>query len=457
MSDTVQTNSPSLQSPGDVDIQELFLVTAKGNYINLDSYLMEFNIYEDLFSNTLSGDIAISDSRNLIKELPIMGDEFIVIKFKTPDYPSELSISKTFRVVSITDRKTFPSIYILKFVSIETIIDSLSPIYKSFDGTISDVVDNIFNEFLRTNRTYVRQGNNALASNEKTSLIILNETSNKVKFVSPGWGPIKCINWLCSKAMPNDGKACNFLFWETNKFFYFGSIEKIFQLGQTNDALTIGRYSYSPPGVFKTTDVNRKMFVIEDLEILNSSDALESYNLGHYASRVLSLDLINKSYDEIEYDHVKEYKNYTHVSGKEAVPLYSQPFRNPLKRTIVQTRHPELFTGVKENANEKFPYIFGNRNSNLFELNNFRMKITIPGRTDISVGSLIDIIFPDVSPRDETDSVAHIDKMYSGKYIITGLRHKINPVRHYMILEIVKDGLQRDITKPSPTIFSDVL
>ena len=82
MSDSVQTNSPSLQSPGDVDIQELFLVTAKGNYINLDSYLIEFNIYEDLFSNTLSGDIAISDSRNLIKELPIMGDEFIVIKLK---------------------------------------------------------------------------------------------------------------------------------------------------------------------------------------------------------------------------------------------------------------------------------------------------------------------------------------------------------------------------------------
>lgn len=457
MSESVQTNTPSLQTPGDVDIQELFLITPRGNYISLDSYLVEFNIYEDLFSNTLSGDIVISDSRNLVKELPIMGDEFILVKFITPDFPSEAVINKTFKIVGITDRSANPSMYVLRFCSMEQIIDTLTPIYKSFSGTVSDIVTKIYKDYLEVNRTYIVNNKGIEWGQEKTNLVILNETSNKIKFVSPGWGPLKCLNWLASKSMPKDGKACNFLFWETNKNFYFGSVERIFKLGESDPNLTIGEYHYVPPGVYKTVEINKKMFVIEDLEILNGSNTLDSYEQGHYASRVLSLDVINKSYDSVEYDHVQEYKNYTHITGKEVFPIYSHPVRNPLSKTVVYTKHPELHSGVKDNANEKFSYIYGNRKSNLFELNNFRIKITIPGRTDISVGSLIDIVFPNVAPRDHTDSTKHMDKMFSGKYLITSMRHKINPVRHYVILEIVKDGLQKDDTVIPPTVFSDVL
>ena len=65
-----QTINQGLQTPGDVDIQRLFLVTPRGKVINLDSFLVEFNIYEDIFNKTMTGDILISDSRNLIKELP---------------------------------------------------------------------------------------------------------------------------------------------------------------------------------------------------------------------------------------------------------------------------------------------------------------------------------------------------------------------------------------------------
>lgn len=457
MSDSVQTNTPSLQTPGDVDIQELYLITPRGNFISLDSYLVEFNIYEDIFSNTMSGDIAISDSRNLIKELPIMGDEYLLVKFRTPDFPENLIVNKTFKVVGITDRSVSPSIYILRFVSMEQLVDTLTPIFKSFSGKVSNIVNEIFDEYLKMNRTFVLNNQAIEWGKEKTRLLLLNETSNKIKFVSPGWGPFKCINWLASKSMPADGKACNYLFWETNKYFYFGSVEKIFKIGETDQNISIGEYHYTPAGVYKTTETNKKMFTIESLEVLSSSNTLDSYSQGHYGSRVISLDIINKSYDYIDYDHVKEFEKYTHVTGKDVFPIYSQPIRNLQTKTVVYTKHPDLHTGFKENANEKFPYIYGNRKSNLFELNNFRMKITIPGRTDITVGSLIDIVFPDVSPRDSSDSTKHMDKMFSGKYLITSMRHKVNPVRHYVILEIVKDALQKDNSVISPTVYSDVL
>lgn len=458
MSDT-QAIAQGLQTPGDVDIQQLYLVTPRGKIINLDSYLVEFNIYEDIFNKTMTGDILLSDSRNLIKELPILGDEFIVIRIKTPGFDERDIINKTFRITSITDRKTFPSIYILNFTSIEDIMDIVSPIYKSFSGEVSAIVQQIFFDYIQNSKGYVIENLNnetILKNSDKTKIVILTETSNKIKFVSPGWTPFKCLSWLCSRAIPKEGKACNFLFYETNKFFVFGSMETIFRLGRISN-YSIGTYHYNPPGVYKTVETNKKMFVIEDLAIISSSNSLDSYSRGHYGSTVFSIDLINKNYEAIIYDHITEYKKYEHLSGLNSFPFYSQPVRNLDSSKIVYINQPGLHSNIEGNANEKYPYIHGNRTSNLFELTNFRMKITIPGRTDIVVGSLMDIIFPEVSPRDDRDITKHEDKLFSGKYLISAIRHKINPVRHYMILEVVKDGLQNDNRPTNPTVFTDAL
>jgi hypothetical protein len=138
--------------------------------------------------------------------------------------------------------------------------------------------------------------------------------------------------------------------------------------------------------------------------------------------------MINKTYDTTEYDHTQEFAKYYHVSGKNVYPLYSRPPRNPATKTVVYTKHPGLFTDTKDNVNEKFQNIYGNRQSNLLELNNLKLKIVVPGRTDVEVGSLIDIVFPDVSPVDEKDITGHSDILYSGKYLITAIRHKINPI-----------------------------
>ncbi|MFK5283330.1 hypothetical protein ACI3PL_27530, partial [Lacticaseibacillus paracasei] len=76
---------------------------------------------------------------------------------------------------------------------------------------------------------YYDADNGVKQSDTKTELISFGQTENLVKFVSPGWTPLECINWLSKKALPKSGKACNFLFWESNGAFYFGSVEKLFE------------------------------------------------------------------------------------------------------------------------------------------------------------------------------------------------------------------------------------
>ena len=86
-------------SPGNVKINRLYMVSLnRGRYIDLRDYLAELNIYENLFSPGISGTITLSDSRNLIKDLPILGEELLLVDFKTPTFDDNLSIYKTFRI-----------------------------------------------------------------------------------------------------------------------------------------------------------------------------------------------------------------------------------------------------------------------------------------------------------------------------------------------------------------------
>ena len=65
---SISTQS-SLQSAGEINIEQLFLVSNSGTSLSLLDYLVELNIYESIFNNVLSGDVLLSDSRNLIKEM----------------------------------------------------------------------------------------------------------------------------------------------------------------------------------------------------------------------------------------------------------------------------------------------------------------------------------------------------------------------------------------------------
>ena len=432
------------QTAGSIDIQQLTIISGNGGLLEIKDYMSEINIYEDLFSPSLYGNILIVDSSNIIKELPIIGDEYLVVKFKTPTTNS--FISKTFRIYSVTDREIVRDLntqtYILHFISKEAVIDSLKPIFKSFAGKISDVVQDIFNRYIVSSRTVNINKTDIVPSEELSKLVVLQETENSVKFVSPGWTPFKCINWCASKAIPKEGKACNYLFFETTKNFYFTNIETLFKLNNKNEAVSLGKYFYKVNSVKENDDVNLKMFLAEDFQVIKTTDHLLNYDNGYLASRLITLDIINKTYESFDYDHVERFRDYQHSQGDNSIPLFvSDTPRNPLTSIHFYPKNPGLHT-IKDNVNERMPQIYSNRQAMLLELSNFKLNINVPGRTDAEVGRMIYFNYPDVSPKAEIDaSRSNEDKYYSGYYVITAIRHKINQFKHTMTLELVKDAL----------------
>lgn len=431
------------QTAGAVDIQVLSLVSGNGTHIDIRDYLSEINIYEDIFSPSLYGTLLLVDSRNLIKEMPIVGDEYLVVKIKTPSTNS--FISKTFRVYSVTNREIVRDLntqtYLLHFISKEAIVDTVKPLFRSFTGRISDVVKSIFDKYIVTTRTFDIINNTVQTNEERTKLTVLSETKNKVKFVSPGWTPFKCINWCASKSIPDEGTACNFLFFETTKGFYFVNLEKLFSINNKTEQISMGKYFYKISQV-KNNDVNEKMFIAEDFQIIKTTDHLQNYDNGYLASRLITLDVINKKYEAFDYDHVEKFDSYEHSQGERSQPLFMKDsVRNPLTKIKFYPINPGLHT-IDSNINENMPNIYSNRMSNLLELSNFKLNINVPGRTDAEVGRMIYFSFPDVSPKADEDKVlSGEDAYYSGYYLVSAIRHKISLHKHTMTMEIIKDAL----------------
>lgn len=443
-------DNSAVQTAGDIKIEELVIVSTDGAEIDIRGHIGELNLYEDLYRTGLYGNLLVIDNINLSQIIELSGDEYLRIKMSTPSM--QATIHKTFKVYSITDRTmltdTGKQSYIMHYCSPELFIDALSPIYKTFSGRVDDVAKQIFANYVATSRN----GN----SNDFSPLVVVGSTENQVKFTSPGWHPMTCINWLASRAIGSGYKNPGYLFFETNKSFYFANIEQIIDNAVSSKKYYQDYYyrannltGYTDGQYGKDVDFEYKL--VEDMKVIETFNALKNSQNGYLANRLFTFDVVTKKYNVWDYDHVNNYKFYKHledIDGKSIPPfpqgsgsIASGALRSPAGFNQVHLQHKTLYTGFENNVTDRIKDIVPRRTSTLNELLNFKLEITVPGRTDIEVGSIVKFHYPDASPRDETDtSKAHEDQQYSGFYLITAIRHKVTLLKHMMILELVKDS-----------------
>lgn len=446
------SNQPGIQKAGSVEIVELNLITSTNSVFDLRDFLVEFNLYEDIFSNNLYGDILLSDSRNLIDLAPIIGEEYLNVEFVTPSFKEGGHyIKKTFRVFKVSDRAVVrdnsTQLFVLHFASIELFFDIQLPLFKSFKGKAHEIVSNLYFDYLASNRNFLITEKGFNTETPFTPLVTINETSNDIKFVSPGWTPLKCINWIASKSIPKDGLSKNYLFFETNRAFYFGSLEAIFRDSYENKNI-LTTYTLAPNNIRNkgAVDVNRELSLVQSVQMIESTDHVKNYTNGYLANRLITLDVLNKKYELFDYDYVDDYfKNY-HTSGKgsQSKPVFDvNGPRNPAVSISFYPINSKLFNNFPGNISEKIKEIYGNRKSSLLGLTNIKLNLAVPGRTDIEAGRMIYFKFPALGPASEEDTnMDKIDKNYSGYYLITAIHHRVTSQEHTMSMEVIKDSLR---------------
>lgn len=457
---------------GDIRVETLEIIGLQGSSYELaPQFIQEINIYEDIYSPFMFGDILIVDAVNLISRLPIIGTELINLKLRSPVFEDDPStrIEKCFQLYAVEDRflnADREQMYSLKFCSQEAYLDQVSTISKSFEGVTSTLAAEIFDEYLSINRLF--------DTDRKTEMMVADTPhTSKVKYVSNFWTPTQNFNYLGKRSIGKILSGADYLFYESNKNFYYTSVEALTDLGQTR---VFDEYLYLPDGIslprrndqtieYYSPELPDEYIRIEDVILPSTMDALNSYQSGMYGASLRSFDFATKKHQEYIYDAIENWHSFSHTEPGNPFPpnLYPnanvrriwKPFNSLLHGSAggygnFATPTTQDVVDMRENYafDDKFVSRELTRLTYFSTLNQYKFQITIPGRTDIEVGNMIRFVYPAAQVKDGKggDYDELIDRLLTGNYLITAIHHKIDVGQHKMFLEIVKNGLRADLT-----------
>ena len=253
----------TVEFAGEIVLDKINLIDTSGRVkLAMNLMFVELDIYEDIFSNFITGSVTISEGYNLATAFPIIGEELLEIEYHTPAI--DTLVKKTFYVFkrSSIDNADKKAVYVIHFASQQLIIDINSKHSRAYSGTPSDIVKSVFNEFYK---------------NDDVSLITGTDSSNYIKFISNYWTPSKCINYATSKATAKTPfRTPTYLFYETNKGFKFTSLEELYNQAPLTEYFydRNDRRVQMQDGT-SIRDIQREYMTAESMIVDNSTDFLD--------------------------------------------------------------------------------------------------------------------------------------------------------------------------------------
>lgn len=445
-----QTSGPiesaGVYYPQDFSLKTLNFLTANGKKIDMRKIMVDMSYYEDIYTFAASGYISIIDAQGFIELLQLTGNEFVEIDFgKVKDGPNETV--QRFRVYKLGNRKPSGNNnsepYTLYFCSEELMLSEQTKLSKSYVGQkISDIVKDVLVEKLKVNTKNIET---------------IEETTGMYDFVIPRMKPFEAISWVSTYARPqNYGSTADMLFFETKNGFNFRSIQSM------NKEPVYATYRYEPKNIsYDNQSLQDKTTQVLEYEFNKVYDMMHDINSGAFSNRLVSIDPMTRSFNITDFDYNKNKMEKLNPEG------VLNDLQNRLGKNISQS-----FDGVLKvvtgNANQaNLPYIkqkeggiakdisietFVPLRTAAISLANYTsIKMSIPGDPGITAGRTINFDLYSLKP---TDNLKELDKFYSGKYLVTAVRHIIQPTKYQTILEIAKDSsttayTQTDNTSPT--------
>jgi hypothetical protein len=446
MADIEQQSFSLIENPGpaypqDYSLETLNFLTASGQRFEMKKLLLELSYYEDIYSFCISGYVTIMDAQGFIEGLGLTGNEYVEINFgKSKNSPN--SNDQLYRVYKIGNRKPIGNqnaeTYTLYFCSEELVLSEQIKISKSFNGfKISDIVTNILSDQLKVNIS------------KKVAKI--EPTTGIYNFVVPRLKPFETISWISTYARPDLAgiKGADMLFFETKEGFNYRSLQSMF-----SDAV-YATYKYQTKNI-EDASFQEKSISVLDYEFVKVYDMVNDINSGAFANRLVSIDPITRTKTVTDFN----YANYKGQSKSLNPGEPTNQLQNRLGLTQNSSYEANFKVATSNSSQSKAPYIkqsagsvandiaietyVPNRTAQIALANYTVLKAKIPGDTGISAGRTIDFNLLTLKPGD----TKNLDKFYSGKYLVTAVRHIIQPTAFQTILEIAKDS--------TPTAYSGV-
>lgn len=441
--------------------------------LNPPSMIQELNFWESIYSPVVTGSLVLTDVENFVsspngKGFYILGNEVIRIELELPKY-YYLDGSGTWqvgkpnllrfvgRVTEVKDRRLVndrSQNYEIHFASEEIVLDknlSFSQSYK--DQKISGIVNNILDKLTPLSGRYIEP---TLYTND---------------IIIPYWSPIRAINWLASRAIPeNSSHHPPMLFFQS---LYTYDVISTEEEVQDNKSIIDFKGEVSSKYYFCSLDwlcsypprktlYNRPSNVIDpgesqaarekymsfnnviSYDIVTSSNTIDNTNFGMFVSRLVTHDIVKKKWVDLDFNYDLSFPIFQHVEkrtpGKHfhgVTDILKKNFTDP---TYVNSYRMMSSTGRLESPNH-LDEISSTRASRLKSLNIFKIHAKAFGDGLLEAGDVVRFEIP--SPEKDAEK-GYYEKFYSGNYLITAQHHRFNGIEYTVDMELSKESLSEE-------------
>jgi hypothetical protein len=399
------------------DITAVELISSTGSATNIKFMVQDFNLYESIFNTVLSGDLYIWDGNNILTDYDLHGNEYLMVRFQKSDLPP---IEKYFRIYKISNVK-FRNLnsfeYLIHFCSEEFVINQQKRISKSYKNVKNhEIIKDILENQLRV---------------DTKKILDIEETVIQQNLIVPNLKPFEAINWITSFAL-NKKLSAAFLFYENLGGFVCKSLAGMY------DSKPLKKLQINPKNVLTDKDTSiDNTFVADRLEMPQIYDILKTISTGGYSSKMLAMNLTGQEHATLRYDSVKG--NFDQLNKFIPYNDARNRFNETLTDGSTYLRYFPTFQGALVDD-----WLL-QRASQFALLNNMQMNIQIPGDPELKTGSTIEIDFPFIQPIDAPTKTEE-DGLKSGKYLITGVRHRIIDSVYINYLELCKDSNKTSVS-----------
>lgn len=423
----MKDSTSALRFAGDIQLEKVVLSSLNGQTANVAAQVISIEVYEDIFSPFMSVSMVLRESVDYINMFPFIGEEYLDLSVKTPS--AKRGIEGKFYIYKITDRsytKDREVVYTIKAISEEWIVDANRKLSQTFKGNVGELVEPLLQKTgLNTAKAYY-----------------VEKTANKTAFTASYWTPVKCLTFLATNAT-SDSKSPTYLFFENRNGFNFRSIDELLKANSYQKFVkdNFSRDVDSPASASASKDPEQDYRRIISLEVPTLTDYMEDIQTGRLKSRIISHDIVTKQYIVKDYSVKKDENPPTLLNKSAAYTKYATS--NSISTTIVMNKHYGNYSGFSDVTNFQ---TVQKRMSFFQNLQKYKVTIEVLGRTDYTVGQVVELSIPRATQIEKGNS-NHIDMILSGKYLVSAIAHFITKESHICSMELIKNSIMLDTSK----------
>tara|TARA_B100000073_G_scaffold297282_1_gene262281 strand:+ start:328 stop:1710 length:1383 start_codon:yes stop_codon:yes gene_type:complete len=432
---------------GEYKLRECKIVSSRGVVADLDSKVISFQIYENMFSQSLVASMTIVDNTNMVMKLPIIGQEYIILKIENPGV-GEIDFTKNvFSVTNVKVRQDVSNdtqLYDISLVSTESLRNSRTRVSKSYNGSVSDIVTSVLRDesLIDTNKD-----------------IYVDNTSGSRRFVAPNIRPFRFIRNLTREATSElfEGSP-HYFFYENCKGFQFRCLDGLYKRTPNGSFVADSESINNNHSKSPASDIEKDYRRVLKFSISRTNDTLLATMGGMLGSNLIKYNIFHKNYQTYNFNYFDNFRRFGRIDKN---PIYNNTSIDVRRNNLGSFPnskihlHPTSNDGLndtqfydtdigyhhKDNSIEQW---LQTSRSKALELNGgMNVQLKVHGYSEIAVGDTINLELPITGTDHDNEQ---IDTIYKGDFLVTQLKHDFDQSerQHRILMSVVKDSIPEE-------------